>query len=93
MPTVRRAVVLAAVYEATLRNIRSIPTMLIPADRTIFRFLPARYLPQPPPGQHVSKVAAREALRLRDGATEANYRFSGPSYNAAIPAAGGLGIG
>jgi hypothetical protein len=58
MATVMRPAVLTAVYEETLRSINSIPTMLIPAGRTIYRSVPSRYLPQPLPGGHVSKAAA-----------------------------------
>jgi hypothetical protein len=90
MATVMRPAVLAAVYEETLRNISSIPTMLIAAERTIYRSVPSQYLPQPPPGGHVSKAAAGQALRPRDGVTESNNRFSGPSYSAAIRAAGAI---
>jgi len=92
MPTVARADVLKAVYEAASRQIqaREMPTMLIPAEQTIFRSVPARFLPKPVAGGHVSKRQASEALKPRDGADEAKNRFSGPSYNSGIRDAGGL---
>lgn len=92
MPTVSRPDVLSATYAAAASLIRSheVPTTLIAAGQTIFRSVPIKYLPRPSPGQHLSKTIALNALMPMDGVMERNNRFSGPSYNPSIPAAGGL---
>jgi len=92
MPTVARPDVLKATYDAVsvLIRTREIPTRLLYAEQTIFRSFPARFLPKPAPGGHASKAKAASALAPFDGATERHNRFSGPSYNVSIPAAGGL---
>jgi hypothetical protein len=94
MPTVNRPAILAAFYSATRQKIDNIPTLLLPADTTLFRsFNPKSaytLLPKPPAGKHVSKVQANRLLIPGDGVLELNNRFSGPSYNPPIPAAAGL---
>ncbi len=92
MPSVARPDVLKAAYTAAsaLIRAREIPTELLHAQRTIFRSIPARYLPKPAAGGHVSKSQAAKALEPFDGIAELNNRFSGPSYDSSIKAAGGL---
>jgi hypothetical protein len=81
-----------ATYDAvsTLIRSRQIPTDLLYAGRTIFRFFPAHFLPKPAHAGHVSKLQAAKALQPFDGPVEHANRFSGPSYNPSIPPAGGL---
>ena len=94
MPTVNRPAMLAAFYSATRQKIDNIPTLLLPADTTLFRsFNPKSaytLLPKPPAGKQVSKMQANRLLIPGDGVLELNNRFSGPSYNPPIPAAAGL---
>ena len=94
MPTVKRPAALAAAYAAAKKKIGDIPTLLLPADTTLFRsFNPnSAYtqLPKPQPGQHVSKSQANKLLVPGDGLLELSNRFSGPSYDPAIPATAGL---
>ena len=92
MPTVARPDVVKATYDAVsaLIRLREIPTEILYAGHAIYRSVPARYLPKPAPGGHVSKAQAAKALEPFDGTVERNNRFSGPSYNPLIPAAGGL---
>jgi len=70
------------------------PTVLLQSGTTLFRsFNPnSAYtlLPKPQPGKHVSKSQANKLLIPGDGLRELNNRFSGPSYDPAIPAAAGL---
>jgi len=94
LPTVKRPAALAAAYAAAKRKIDDLPTLLLPADTTLYRsFNPNgayTQLPKPQPGQHVSKLQANKLLVPGDGLLELNNRFSGPSYDPAIPAAAGL---
>ena len=70
MPTVNRPAMLAAFYSATRQKIDDIPTLLLPADTTLFRsFNPKSaytLLPKPPAGKHVSKMQAN-GFSFRDG--------------------------
>lgn len=92
MPSVNRPDVLAAIYRATSNLITngSIPSTIVSHSHTIFRSVGNQYLPKPAAGGHVSRHMANQALMPRDGSSETNNRFSGPSYDAAIPAAAGL---
>lgn len=94
MPTVARPAALSAAYAAAIKKIDDIPTLLVPAGTTLFRsFNPnSAYtlLPKPPAGTHVSKLQANKLLVPGDGVLELNNRFSGPSYDAGIPASAGL---
>jgi hypothetical protein len=92
MPTVKRPDVLTAVYDATSALISrgDVPSTMVPHSHTIFRSVASQHLLKPGSGGHVSRQQANQALMPRDGSSEANNRFSGPSYNAAIPAAAGL---
>lgn len=94
MPTVNRPATLAAVFAAATRKIDDIPTVLLPADTTLFRSFnpnsPHTRLPKPAGGNHVSKLQANKLLFPGDGVLELKNRFSGPSYNTGIPAAAGL---
>jgi hypothetical protein len=94
VPKVLRPDALAAAYEATKRKIDDLPTVLLQSGQTLFRsFNPASaysLLPKPPSGGHVSKLQANKLLIPGDGAIDLSNRFSGPSYDPAIPAAAGL---
>jgi hypothetical protein len=85
---------LAAAYAATKRKIDELPTVPLPQDTVLFRsFNPNSahsQLPKPVRGGHVSKMQANNLLIPGDGAKDLNNRFSGPSYDASIPAAAGL---
>lgn len=94
MPTVQRPAALAAAYAATKRKLDDLPTVLLQAGMTLFRsFNPnSAYslLPKPARGGHVSKAQANKLLVPGDGLIELKNRFSGPSYDPAIPATAGL---
>jgi hypothetical protein len=94
VPKVLRPDALAAAYAATRRKIDDLPTVMLQSGATIFRsFNPTSaysLLPKPPSGGHVSKLQANKLLIPGDGAIDLNNRFSGPSYDPAIPAAAGL---
>ena len=94
MPTVKRPAALAAAYATAKRKMDDMPTVLLQSGTTLFRsFNPnSAYtlLPKPQPGKHVSKSQANKLLIPGDGLRELNNRFSGPSYDPAIPAAAGL---
>ncbi len=93
MPTVKRPAALATAYQATKRKIAELPTLML-QPQTIYRsFNPhSTYsaLPRPAAGGHVSKPAANLLLIPGDGVLDLHNRFSGPSYNAAIPPVGAL---
>ncbi|MGA9981742.1 MAG: hypothetical protein WBQ08_24205 [Candidatus Sulfotelmatobacter sp.] len=94
MPTVKRYTVLAAAYAAAKKKIGEVPTVLLLPGQTLFRSFnpssPYSLLPKPKAGTHVSKLQANKLLIPGDGALELENRFSGPSHDAAIPAAAGL---
>ncbi len=92
MPTVSRPDVVKATYDAVSALIqrREIPTEILHAGHAIYRAVPARYLPKPAAGGHVSKALAAKTMEPFDGPVERNNRFSGPSYNPSIAQAGGL---
>ncbi len=96
MPDVKRPAALAAAYAAAKKKIDAgeMPTLLLQGGQTLFRSFnptsPYSSLPKPAAGGHVSKLQANKLLIPGDGAAELHNRFSGPSYNAAIPAAAGL---
>jgi hypothetical protein len=79
-------------YEAARAKIvkREIPTLLIQGGQPLFRYTPSAILPRPAAGGHVSKADANKVLVPYDLGAERGYRFSGPSHNPAVPAAGGL---
>ena len=96
MPAVRRPDTLAKVYSAAKKKIDTgeVPTLLLQRGQTLFRSInpdsPYTFLPKPPAGTHVSKMQANRLLAPGDGPRELNNRFSGPSYNPAIPCASAL---
>lgn len=94
MPTVERPAALAAAYSATKKKIDDLPTVMLQDGMTLFRsFNPNSaysHLPKPSPGGHVSKPQANKLLVPGDGRIDLKNRFSGPSYDPAIPAAAGL---
>src|SRR5215469_14003181 len=96
MPDVKRPAALAAAYAAAKKKIDAgeMPTLLLQGGQTLFRSFnpnsPYSSLPKPAAGGHVSKLLANKLLIPGDGASELHNRFSGPSYNPAIPAAAGL---
>lgn len=96
MPTVGNRAVLAAAYRATLKKIQAglMPTLPIQERWTIFTCIdpnkPWTSLPKPKRKDFVSKFDANKLLNPRDGRHERQNRFSGPSLNREIPAAGGL---
>jgi hypothetical protein len=96
MPTVNHSDVLAATYAAALRKIQAgdMPTLLVQAGSTVFTNINPNqewtWLPKPKRVTYVSKFDANKLLMPRDGHKERKNRFSGPSLNRDIPAAGGL---
>ena len=94
MPRVILPAALAAAFRAAKSKIGEIPTLLLQPGQTLFRSINPNgahtLLPKPKAGGHVSKLQANRLLVPGDGATELNNRFSGPSYNAGIPASAGL---
>jgi hypothetical protein len=94
LPTVKRQAALVAAYSATKKKLDDVPTLLLSPGQTLFRsFNPNSAhssLPKPQAGTHVSKLQANKLLIPGDGVRELNNRFSGPSYNAAVPASAGL---
>jgi len=94
VPTVNRPAALAAAYSATKKKMDDLPSLMLQQGMTLFRsFNPnSAYslLPQPPRGAVVSKFQANKLLIPGDGKIELNNRFSGPSYDPAIPGFAGL---
>jgi len=94
VPKVLSNSALAAAYAAAKKKIDDLPTLLLQADTTLYRSFnpnsPYSQLPKPAPGKHVSKMQANKLLVPGDGAIDLSNRFSGPSNDPAIPAAGGL---
>ena len=94
VPTVKRPTALAAAYAATKKKMDDLPTVMLQQDMTLFRsFNPSSaysLLPKPSPGGVVSKSQANKLLIPGDGKIELDNRFSGPSYDPAIPAMAGL---
>lgn len=96
MPTVARKDVLAASYKATLEAVTEggVPTTALISGHTLFRAVPAKYIPKPAAGGSVSKRVAASAMQPRDGAPGSEKsdknRFTGLSYHAGIAATGGL---
>jgi hypothetical protein len=96
MPTVNKQDALAKAYEKTKAKIdaREIPTTYIDAGQVLYRSInpssPYTQLPKPSTGGHVSKLRANNLLIPGDGTRDLHNRFSGPSYDAAIPPASGL---
>ncbi len=94
MPKVKRYAALVAAFSATKKKIDDVPTLLLNPGQTLFRSFnpnsPHSLLPKPQPGTHVSKSQANRLLIPGDGLRELENRFSGPSYNAAVPAAAGF---
>ena len=92
MPLLKRPPVLAAIYDATSNLIErgAVPSQIIHHGHSIFRSVPAQFLPKPAPGGSVSKQMANQSLMPRDGVSGGGNRFSGPSGSPRIPSAGGL---
>jgi len=94
LPRVKRPEALATAYLAAKRKMDDAPTLLLQPGQTAFRSFnpnsPHTFLPKPQAGQHVSKFEANRLLVPGDGVKDLNNRFSGPSYNANIPASGGF---
>ncbi len=94
LPTVKRCAALLAAYTAAKKKIDDVPTVFLLPGQTVFRSFdpssPYSLLPKPKPGTHVSKALANRLLVPSDGSREGKNRFSGPSYNAAIPASAGF---
>jgi hypothetical protein len=94
LPKVKRQAALVAAYSAAKRKLGEVPTILLLPGQTLFRsFDPNKahsLLPKPKPGTHVSKSQAKKLLMPGDGVRELDNRFSGPSYDATIPACAGL---
>lgn len=94
MPKVLRPAALATAYAKTKKKMDDMPTLLLQSGQTLFRSFnpnsPHTLLPKPAPGGHASKTQANKLLFPGDGRRDLNNRFSGPSYDPTIPAAGGL---
>jgi hypothetical protein len=96
MPSVLNKVLLAKAYQSASKKIEKnqIPTSLLQSGQAIYRSFnpisPHIHLPKPLAGQKVRKQDANQLLIPPDGIADLNNRFSGPSYDPAIPAAAGF---
>lgn len=96
MPRVLNQNLLMKAFLSASRKIEQnqIPTQLLRGESSLFRAInpasPYSFLPKPRPGGVVSKMLTIPLLKPSDGLEERENRFSGPSYSAKIPAAGGL---
>lgn len=96
MPTVEHREVLADTYRATLKLIEAgeLPTLLVQTGTALFTNINPNqewtWLPKPKRVSYVSKFDANRLLVPRDGHKERKNRFSGPSLDRDVPAAGGI---
>jgi hypothetical protein len=96
MPEVKSPAALRMAYEATLQRVQrgDLPTSFLYGGQTLFRSINPKSaytpLPQPEPGGAVSLASTNALLQPADVGREGKNRFSGPSYNTGINAAGGF---
>src|SRR5947209_5927466 len=92
MPCAQHPFLLKAVYERASELIRgrdqTVPTELIGNQRTVYRSFDKAFVQIDAKGAFDSRYAS-QALIIRDEMTDRN-RFSGQSFDASIPAYGGL---
>jgi hypothetical protein len=89
MPTVKSPALLAAVYNATLRQAGNAPTTLMPADSTFFRAFDQTHFTVDTQRRMLRRDQAMNALVIRDQHSDQN-RFTGLSHDPRVPSCGGL---
>jgi hypothetical protein len=97
MPKVLNPAALATAHDAAKKKIdeRDVPSVIIQSGQFLYRSInpESRFTPLPKPTgglRHISKTKANALLTPPDNVHDLGNRFSGPSYNAHIPACGGL---
>lgn len=88
MPTVRFLALLAAVYQAVLRNAPNAPSTIFFPGTTFFRSFDQKYFVTDSHRRILRRDHANNALKIPPD--NDRNRFTGASHNAAIPAVGGL---